>query len=339
MLGSLELLAEQVRQVLRQANAVKIPKQYAASKNMVVAGMGGSTLGAHLLKSVFNAELRLPFEIINHYRLPGFVDKNTLVIVSSYSGGTEEPLAALREAKKRGAKLVIITSGGKLAETAKSFKIPALIFTTENNPCGSPRMGLGYSIAGQLLLFSKVGLIKFSQKNFLDVIKTIEHYNALFGIDQPERNNAAKKLAGQLQNRTAWYIGADHLVGSAHIAANQLNENAKYFGGYFSIPELNHHLMEGLAGPKTNQANTAFVLIESSLYDQRVQKRFAVTKEILQKNKISAIEYVCQEKTPLLQAMECLVLSSYTSYYLALKEGIDPTAIPLVDYFKAALQK
>lgn len=339
MLGSIELLGEQVKQIVMQADSVRIPSSHAKCTNIVVLGMGGSTIGSHIIKSVFADQLEVPFEIVGDYQLPKFANKNTLVLVSSYSGTTEEPLQAMIEAKKRGCKLMIITSGGELAKRAKSQKIPALVFTTVNNPCGSPRMGLGYSIVGQMIMFALAGFIDLTDATLIQILNTITQADHIFGVDSKKVNNPAKQLAEKVVGKTIWYIGAEHLAGSVHTGANQLNENAKNFGAYFLLPELNHHLIEGLQYPASNAKDAVFVCVESKLYNKRVQKRFEVTKEVLKKNKITALTYTCTAKTKLAQAMECLVLTSYLSFYVAMFEEIDPTAIPYVDFLKKALKK
>jgi glucose/mannose-6-phosphate isomerase len=303
-----------------------------------VVGMGGSALGAHVIKSLYFSTLKIPLEIVNGYSVPEYTDKNSLVIFSSYSGTTEEVLYAMKTARIKKAKTVIITSGGELSEIARTAKIPALIFTTKNNPCGSPRMGLGYLIIGQIILLSKIGFLKIGEKDIKQVIGDFEKYNLEFGVGN-SGENAAKKIAQALQNKSVWYAGAQHLNGNTHIAANQMNENAKRFAGYFIIPELNHHLMEGMMYPKSNQKDLTFVLLESKLYSEKIQKRFTVTKNILDKNKIEYLSYTATAQNPLAQTCEILVLSSYISYYSALLQGLDPTAIPFVDYFKQQLKK
>ena len=339
MLGSIQLLGKQVEEVLALAKKVKIPSSYKKVNNLVVLGMGGSALGAHLIKSVFLKDLKIPLEIVNGYNAPGFVNEKSLVIASSYSGSTEEIVNAVADAKKKKAKIMVICSGGKLAEFAKQNKIPALVFTTNNNPCSSPRMGLGYSIFGQIALLANVGLLKFSAGEVKNVLQTISKCNSLFGVGNPEEKNPAKQLAASLQGKSIWYAASEHLAGNAHIAANQMNENAKRFGGYFIIPEMNHHLLEGTPYPESNKSDIKFVLLESQLYDKRVQKRYEITKQVLADKKIPFTSYQCQETKKLSQACEVLVLCSYISFYSAMLQGIDPTAIPLVDFFKAQLSK
>lgn len=338
MLGSLQLLSAQVEEVLECSKKLKVPANYKKIKNIVVLGMGGSTLGAHILKSVFFDKLKAPFEIVNGYHVPEYVDKNSFVLVSSYSGTTEESIYAMKEAMKRKAKLAIISSGGDLAKVSVAMKIPGLIFSTNNNPCGSPRMGLGYSIVGQIILFAKVGLIKLSPKDIKNIISVFKKYDTEFGVSNLDKN-LAKEMAKNLFGKSVWYAAAEHLAGNAHAAANQTNENAKRFAGFFLVPELNHHLMEGMFYPESNKNSLGFVLLESSLYDSRIQKRFDITKKVLDKNEIKYWSYSAQEKDKLLQSCEVLVFGSYISYYGAMLQGIDPTAIPFVDFFKEQLKK
>ena len=339
MLGSIQLLGKQIEEILAQAKKVKVPTAYKKVNNIVVLGMGGSALGAHLIKSVFLDSLKIPVEIVNGYQTPGFVNEKSLVIASSYSGSTEEIVSAVADAKKKKAKIMVICSGGKLADWSKQNKVPALIFSTNNNPCGSPRMGLGYSIFGQIALLANVGLLKLSPVEIKNVLQTISKFNSLFGTDNPEVKNPAKQLATSLFDKSVWCLASEHLSGNAHIAANQMNENAKRFGGYFVVPEMNHHLMEGMPYPESNKNDIKFVLLESQLYDKRVQKRYEITKQVLANKKIQFTSYSCQETKRLLQACEVLVLGSYVSFYSAMLQGIDPTAIPLVDFFKTQLKK
>ena len=339
MLGSIQLLGKQVEEVLVLAKKVKVPGSYKKVNNLVVLGMGGSALGAHLIKSVFLASLKIPVEIVNGYDAPKFVNEKSLVIASSYSGSTEEVVSAAVDVRRKKAKVMVICSGGKLADWAKQNKIPALVFTTSNNPCGSPRMGLGYSIFGQIALLVNVGLLKLSPAEVKNALQTISKFNLLFGLDNSEGKNPAKQLATSLLGKSVWYLSSEHLAGNAHIAANQMNENAKRFAGYFIIPEMNHHLLEGTSFPESNKNDIKFVLLQSQLYDKRVQKRCEITKQVLDNKKIPFTSYKCQENKKLLQACEILVLGSYVSFYSAMLQGIDPTAIPLVDFFKDQLKK
>jgi glucose/mannose-6-phosphate isomerase len=339
MLASIELLGNQANDAWNAGKKIKIGPSYKKVRGIVVAGMGGSTLGAHLLKSVFGEYIKCSFEIINDYSVPNYVGPDTLVVASSYSGNTEETLSAAQDALRKKAKVIVIAAGGKLKEWAEKNKLPVLIFPTDNNPCGSPRMGLGYSVFGIAAILVRAGIIKISEKEFCVLMGRIAQIDKKFGIDLPLAQNLAKQSAGAIAERSVWFVGSAHLAGNAHVAANQMNENAKRFAGYFVIPEMNHHLLEGMLYPESNKKDIVFVLFNSGLYSKKIQKRFAITGEVLKKNNIKYLTYDCREKSALAQAGEVLVFSSYLSYYSAILQGIDPTAIPFVDFFKQRLKK
>lgn len=334
MLGSLQKLSEQVRQIYQEAQDLKIPSNYKNVNNILVLGMGGSALGAHIFKTLFAQDLKIPVEIVNDYKLPKFVNDKTLVIASSYSGSTEEVLTGVQQAKRMQAKILCISAGGKLAKYAKKNNLSALIFSTENNPSNQPRMELGYSIIGQLLLLNQIELLKISKNKISLIIKTLAYYDSQFSALISAKDNLAKQLALFTNDSSIWYVASEHLSGNAHVAANQMNENAKRFGGYYILPELNHHLLEGINSPQNNKNNLLFVFFESKLYHTRNQKRYKITKKVLDKNDINYFTYSCQEKDKLAQMCEVLVFSSYVSFYSAVLQEIDPSPIPWVDYFK-----
>jgi glucose/mannose-6-phosphate isomerase len=198
-------------------------------------------------------------------------------------------------------------------------------------------MGLGYAIVGQLIIFLRAGLIKISNKELGELIAVTQKYNQLYGVDT--KDNLAKRTAVLLKNRAVLFMAAEHLVGNAHVAANQMNENNKRLAASFPIPELNHHLLEGMKLPVSNERGMLAVIFNSNLYDARVFKRVTVTRTVLAQNNIAQVEYLLAEEKPLAQAFEALVFSSYLSFYGAILEGLDPTAIPFVDFFKAQLKK
>ena len=266
MWQSIESLGLQCQQAWEEAQEVKIPKSYRNIDNILINGMGGSGLGGHIIEFLYGGELKVPFKVINSYKLPGFVNQRTLYILSSYSGTTEEVLATLSEARKRRARLLVICAGGVLARQAKKNRIPGYIFTPRFNPCGQPRMGLGYAIVGLITMLKKCGLFRVTEAEFKGIIKTIVLLHRDFGLKTPISRNKAKKTAQAVQASIPIIVGAGHLAGNTHVIANQINENSKNFSAYFLISELNHHLMEGLLFPKGNRKNLHFLFIESSQY-------------------------------------------------------------------------
>ncbi len=337
ILGSIRDLPEQVKQCWEEINAVKLPEDYKRTRNVVVCGMGGSALGGRIVDCLFTDSLRGSIEVFTGYNVPDYVGPETLVILSSYSGNTEETLQAAKEAIKRNACSFIIASGGKLAEFASKEKLPAYIFNPVHNPSAQPRMGLGYSLTSILNLLARCGFISLSEE---EIDKSVEMMRGLvkeYDVLSPQSANLAKRLSERLLGKLPILVASEHLAGSTHAFKNQLNENAKTFATSFDIPELNHHLLEGLSNPRSMKPLMHFIFFESKLYPENIRKRYNLTKDIVEKNDISAEIYELTGSTKVIQVYELLTLSSYVSFYLAMIYGIDPAPIPWVDYFKNKL--
>ena len=339
VLESIGFGGQQINQAWGEFKKIKIPASYRQINKVVINGMGGSGLPGHMLRSVFFDQIKVPVGVINSYQLPASLDKNTLYVISSYSGTTEEPLSTLIQAKKRGAKVFGIAYGETLGGWIKQKKLPGYVFDPVYNPSSQPRMGLGYSFGAHLALFNKLGLIKVKPEQIKQSLKTLASFDKKFNVTIGQKSNSAKKFAQDLQDRIPIIIASEFLAGNAHIFTNQINENAKTFASYFLIPELNHHLLEGLTFPKANRNNLCFVFFESNLYHPKTQIRYRVTKQVVAKNKIKVLTYRLTAKDQLSQALEMLVFGSYTSFYLAVLNNINPSKIPWVDYFKYQLKK
>ncbi len=338
MLGSIESLADQVRQAWTDVNKVTFtPKD--EIRNVVVAGMGGSALGADVAKHLFKSQLTVPLDVVNSYHLPAYVNKNTLVILSSYSGGTEEILNCAVEAKAKNAQIMVIAAGSKLAEIAKTENYPIYLINPEFNPSNQPRMAIGYSITGLLGLLSKAGVCTLSDLEVQEIITTIISTNERCHVAVTQEQNPSKLLAFTALDRRPIIVVSDFLTGAAHAAANQFNENSKAYADYKVVPELNHHLMEGLRFPNSNTTTHVFVLVQSDLYDSAVAKRMLLTQKVIEQNGIETMTLKLVAESQLTQAFELITILAYATFYLSMLENIDPSPIPFVDWFKDELAK
>lgn len=339
VLTSIEKLGAQVRQAWREVKKGGVPASCPLAKNVIISGMGGSALGGRIVDSLLADRARVPIEVVTEYNLPNYVNKDTLVILSSYSGNTEETLATAKEALNRGAIVYGVTTGGKLAEFLSENGFESYIYTPTENPSDQPRMGLGYSIASVLAVLSKCEFINLLDSEMEEAVSEAEQFITDYGASVSENENVAKRLAFKLKGKVPVIIASEHLMGSAHTFKNQLNENAKTFGLIFDIPELNHHLMEGLKNPYEIKDILHFLFFESEHYSKRVKVRYPITKEVVTKNGISHDSYQLRSSKKIIEIFELLVLSSYVSFYLAMLYGINPTPIPWVDYFKKELSQ
>ena len=338
-LQSVSLLGDQISQAWQAFKKVRIPDSYKSIDKILVNGMGGSQLGAHMLQSLYFDRLRKPFQIINGYDLPGYLDPRTLYIISSYSGDTEEPISTVTAAQKRGAKVFGIASGGKLGRLINQGKLPGFVFDPVANPSRQPRLGLGYSLTAQLALLQRLELVQVTDQDIKAQLRNLEKFRKQFDFSQPTSTNPAKKLAEAAFGKALAVVASEHLAGNAHVFANQANENSKTFSAYYVIPELNHHLLEGLKNPAANQTKLLFIFFESKLYHPKNQQRHQITQQVVTRNKVKLWRYQLRSADGLGQALEALALSSYATFYLALLNNLNPNLIPWVNYFKAELKK
>jgi glucose/mannose-6-phosphate isomerase len=326
------MLSSQIRQIVDEYWDVEIfSETYKDShiENVVICGMGGSAYGGHIANALFHTSKKMPIEVNSTYELPGYVNEKTLVLLVSYSGNTEEVLSCADAAKERNAKIAGFSTAGELGEILRK-SYPGFTFHAKYNPSGQPRLGTGYVVFGTIYFLSKIGAINVSKDEILQALDEFESSGE--SIKQH-----AQKVAHELVDRIPVILASGFLDGNAHIMRNQFNETSKSFSAFSDIPELNHHLMEGLKNPK-DKVLTALIL-ESDLYSEIVKKRVALTKTVIEKNEVPLVTFKPSGSTKLTQVMQTLSFGGYVTVYLGLLYGLDPSLIPWVDFFKDELKK
>ncbi|MFH1367452.1 MAG: SIS domain-containing protein [Patescibacteria group bacterium] len=334
VLESIKLLSKQCRQAQREADKITLPAAYKQVKNIVICGMGGSSLASHLIGQLFAERLSVPFEIINDYQLPKYVDHDSLVFGISYSGQTEETIEAIKQAQTMKARILVITTGGQLAVLAKKFFWPSYVYKPVFNPSAQPRLGLGYSLISQIQILRNLNLLNISETELEKALKFLETSGDEF--KETKKNNLAKRTAYKFLSKIPVIFSGNYFLGNAHIISNQINENAKNFACYFALPELNHHLLEGLRHPSLH-SDFVFFLLKSRLDRPVIKKRFSVTEKILNKMKLPVFSINIKGENYLSQGLWLLVFGGFLSFYLAMLNKEDPSLIPWVNFFKKKL--
>jgi glucose/mannose-6-phosphate isomerase len=330
VLGSTVLFPDQCAAAWTDSQKVVFPEAYKKVKNIVVCGMGGSRFTPKTIGALFRTYITVPYEIVEDYTVPGYVNGDSLVILSSYSGTTEEVLAAGEDAKKKGAKIAAIMS--------KKMDVPGYYFDPKFNPCGQPRIGGGYLLLGHLGLLKALGFVTVKD-DVAAAIAFAREIGEKYLSDIPTKDNPAKQLALYLKDKHPFIITAEFLKGFGNGFANQINETAKMISDYRYISELNHHLLEGLSHPDTIHQNGVFVFFLSHCYSISVQKRFAITKDVVEKQNVATHDITLSGPNKLSQTLEAYTLAGFTTFYLGMLYDVDPVAIPWVDYFKTELAK
>lgn len=341
--GSIELFGEQCQgsweNTSYEAGDVKI-------KNILVIGMGGSALGAHIIESL--NILTVPITICHDYVIPKWVNNETLVLAISYSGETEETLSGTEQALNSGATIVGITTGGELAEILKNKparlddssrsggNIPVCIIDTKNNPCGQPRFGVGIIMMTMMKIFTAHNLCTLSKNEIAGGMEELIEW----------QNNKSQIVLGEIYERVKLLkdniiilVYAEHLSNVGRFVRNQIHETGKTLALAHEIPELNHHLMEGLSFPEENKKLLHFIFLESDFYKDKIKKRYAVTKDVLDKQGIKYSSVKIDGETPFSQVLIAMLRGMYFAYTLSYVHEKDPSEIPWVNYFKEQMGK
>lgn len=330
VLGSTALFPDQCATAWEESRKIVFPEDYKNVKNIVVCGMGGSRFTPKTIGALFRKYITVPYEICEDYTVPGYVNGETLVILSSYSGTTEEVLSAAEDAKKKGAKIAAVMS--------KKMDVAGYYFDPKFNPCGQPRIGGGYLLLGHLGLLTALGFVTVKD-DVAAAIAFAKEIGKKYAADIPEKDNQAKQLARFLKDKHPFIITAEFLKGFGNGFANQINETAKMISDYRYISELNHHLLEGLSHPDTIRQNGVFVFLLSQYYSEPVRKRFIITKNVVEKQNVATRDITLTGPNELSQTLEAYTLAGFTALYLGMLYDVNPVAIPWVDYFKSELAK
>ena len=332
MLRLLTAFPQQFRQARQIGEAFDFKINHYQVKNIIFAGMGGSAIGGDLIISCLNPELQIPAFVNRNYFLPNFVNQSSLVIVSSFSGNTEESLSCYDDAKTKDAQIVCISSGGILAHQANHDGIPLITI-----PGGTPpRTALGYLSIPLLVLLSRSGFAEVADNDFDETEKLLEQKSVLYAPDASE--NGALNLANQLKSKIPiLYSTADFLSVVGMRWKGQFSENAKVLAFCNVFPELNHNEIVGWERLPNLLTNFQIIYFRDQDDYKRNQKRMQITQGILEKVTSPIIELFTEGNSRLARLLSLIYLGDWVSFYLAAINGIDPTPIEKIQILKNQL--
>ncbi len=300
--------------------ALELPKGMSVSgkfSNIVVCGMGGSGIGGDILK-IYMRNSKIPLFVVRDYKVPNFVDENSLVFAVSYSGNTEETLSAFKDALNKKAKIIAITSGGKLSEVAKKvIKVPAGL---------QPRAALAYLFFPVLGVLNNSNIIDVNNNEIAEMLNVLDNTNEFKAV--------GKAIAGKSQNKTPLIYASELLGAVAYRWKTQFNENSKIAAFYHVFSEMNHN---EIAGYQTMTKDKFIAIFIRDKFDNdRIKKRMDVTKEIIS----TRVDVECIETKGehlLSRIFSGIYYGDFASYYLALANKIDPTPVNVIENLKKKL--
>jgi glucose/mannose-6-phosphate isomerase len=333
MLGRIKELGKQIRDSWKIAVAAALPPAYADVRNITVIGMGGSAIGGDLAAALLADELKVPMSVHRDYGLPAYVGRDSLVIASSYSGNTEETLSAFEDARKRGAKVLALTTGGTLATQARAANYPVVTFSYK----ARPRATLGYSLGLVLGSLTRLGLVRDLSGDLDSAVADLAKLEER--VHEGARTNDAKKLAIELYGRIVFAYGAGVMGVMARRVKGQWNENAKNWSAYDVMSELNHNAVVGFPNPKIARDAITVLMLRSDRDNPRHKIRFDVTRELLDRASIAHKSLQFSGQNMLSEVLQMTLFTDYVSFYVALLNGADPSPNTAIDYLKERLAK
>jgi len=331
MLERIKDLPKQVREAWSIARAAQLPPAHGDVRNITVAGMGGSAIGGDLAAALLADELKVPMSVHRDYGLPAYVGRDSLVIASSYSGNTEETLSSFKEAQRRGARVLVLTTGGRIAELARAAKYPVITFAY----AAQPRAALGYSLGLVLGSLVRLGFVRDLSTDIDAALADLAMLEER--VHEGARTNDAKKLAVELYGRIVFAYGAGVLGVMARRVKGQWNENAKNWSAFDVMSELNHNAVVGFPHPDVARDALIVLLLRSDRDNPRHKLRFDVTRELLDRASIAHKTVQFTGSSMLSEVLQLTLFTDYVSFYVALLNGADPTPVKSIDYLKDRL--
>ena len=317
----------QLEEALALAEKVTLEKHRSPIRAVLISGLGGSGIGGNFVQDLVNGECKVPVVVNKGYLPPNWVNKHTLAICSSYSGNTEETISTFEHLLGTGAKIVVVSSGGKLIDLAKQH---GLDYVQVPPGWSSPRACLGFSIVAQLAILRNAKLIGAR------VFRHIDAARRLLVKDQADIQKRAQKLAGFLAEKTPVLYCADHIEAVAVRWRQQINENAKLLCWHHVVPEMNHN---ELVGWRNNRPDVAVVWLRNRDDFSRTALRMDINKEIVEHLTNTSIEVLSKGKSPAEKMFYLVHLGDWMSFYLAGIRNVDPVEIRVIDYLKSELAK
>jgi glucose/mannose-6-phosphate isomerase len=339
MFGAVERFPEQVERAAGLAEGIGGLPDHESVDNVLVLGMGGSGIGGDVLAAVGAGFVPVPVVVNKGYAAPAYVGPGTLCFAVSFSGNTEETIEAANAAAAAGAKMVVVTQGGRLAELAPSWQAPHIPLPDD---IPMPRAGLGALAVPMLMLLEQLDLFPgagaWVDAAVRQLRKRREHL--LTGPNAANPSNPARKIARTIGRTIPLVIGAGPIGGvAAQRFKNQVNENAKAPAFAATLPELCHNEIcgWGVNGDMTRQVFTLVELRHDEEHPQEA-RRFELIRDLMAEVVNDVVEVRAEGEGPLAQLFDLTFFGDVVSLHLAAQEGIDPGPVPVLDDLKRALK-
>jgi glucose/mannose-6-phosphate isomerase len=334
MLGEIDNLPDQLGSAYQLGLKHDLP-DWRDLRQVVIAGMGGSAIGADLLASYCSSFSPISVSVHRDYGLPLFArGAETLVICSSHSGNTEETMDAFEAARKAECRIIVVSTGGELANRAKENSIPVWTFDHK----GQPRAAVGFSFGLLLAMFQRLGFLPDQKDAMEDALASMKRSQQRLRPQIPTVKNPAKRYAGQLIGRWVTIMGAGLLTTVARRWKGQINEVAKAGANFEFLPEADHNTLAGTMNPEeVLNPHTMTLFLRAPSDHPRNRQRSDLTRKAFMLEGMNTDYVDARGNTPLAHMWTLILFGDYMAYYLAMGYGVDPTPIQALVEFKKSM--
>jgi len=275
----------------------------------------------------------IPLEVVRTYDLPAYVDYNTLVIASSYSGNTEETISAFEDARSKNAQIAVIAAGGRLSEIAESDAIAHVALPAHLQP----RMAVVYNLRALIATLAHFGVVSYDRFGEIgEVSDWLEQETKHWTADVTTDKNYAKQLALLSVGKTPVFYAGALMAPVAYKWKISWNENAKNVAFWNELPEFNHNEFIGWSSHPIEKPFAVFDLI-SNFEHPRILKRFEITDRLLSGKRPKSTVVNMKGSSVIAQLLWGSILADFVSIYVAILNGVDPTPVDLVEKLKVEL--
>lgn len=337
MLHRVASLPGQCREAWGEGLKWKIPSSLKSARQIVVLGMGGSAIGTDLVQGILGDNAPRPIWVNRTYTLPRWVGRETLALVCSYSGNTEETLSAAEQARRHGAKLLAITSGGTLASWAEDYDVPLLRI-----PSGlPPRSAVGYLAFVPLALFARLGWVSRTGLGVEAALSALERWiDSTLGPDVSPGRNPAKKLAASLAGRLpVLYGAAGGWEGVTYRWRTQIEENAKSLVFHHIFPEATHNEISAWLQPRALMRRLTALFLTDPAVHPRILRRMEFMRRIVRSQGAQALTVSVPGRSRLERLLKLVALGDFASVYLGVQYRMDPTPVERVEALKKFMKR
>ncbi len=333
MIAHINALPQQLEDAWNTGMTLDLPAM-PKPRAVLLCGMGGSAIASDVIAGYASNICPVPLVVHRDYDLPAWAGgPDTLVVAASHSGNTEETLSAYQQALERGCSTLAVTTGGKLAQMAQAAGAPVWLFKSTSQP----RAAAGLSFGLLMAALHRLDVLPDPSADYQEMLSALRSQQESLLPEVPAARNPAKRMAGQMVGRVMVVFGADILVPAARRFKGQINENAKACALFEILPEGNHNTLAGIMNPDGSLSHLMMLFLTGSANHPRNQMRLDFTRQIYMTQGINTDTISAAGEGKLAQVWTVMHFGDYTSYYLAMAYGEDPTPVEVLTVMKEAL--